>query len=150
MFETHEYELLLELVASGVEFVVIGGAAVNVHEVARGRDDLDLLFEPSRENLSRLEGIRFGTHTMKREEVDRFIREDGAIQRIDFNGRFDLLKETLAVPMHEVFRNAIRIPVNDLIVHVISKEHLIAEKEASATTLDKEDVSKLREMGASN
>lgn len=51
----NDYVLLLNaLASSGVSFVIIGGVAATVHGSARLTSDLDIVYERSRENLTRL------------------------------------------------------------------------------------------------
>ncbi|TCA66005.1 hypothetical protein [Rhizobium leguminosarum] len=45
-----EVEILKLLIGSGVDFVVVGGAAVQYHGYERPREDLDILVRPSKEN----------------------------------------------------------------------------------------------------
>jgi hypothetical protein len=52
MFEPDD--LLLSLTAANVEFVVIGGVAVGVHGFVRATQDLDIVPDPTPENLTRL------------------------------------------------------------------------------------------------
>ena len=52
MFEPDD--LLLTLTNAQVEFVVIGGIAVGVHGFVRATKDLDIVPDPSPENLERL------------------------------------------------------------------------------------------------
>jgi hypothetical protein len=52
MFEPDD--LLLALRSAQVEFVVIGGVAVGVHGFIRATKDLDIVPDPSPENLQRL------------------------------------------------------------------------------------------------
>src|ERR1017187_4891916 len=52
MFEPDD--LLLALTNAQVKFVVIGGVAVGVHNFARATKDLDIVPEPSAENMERL------------------------------------------------------------------------------------------------
>ena len=47
-------ELLAELLRHGVEFVVIGGFSLAAHGVVRATKDLDIVPEPTEENLARL------------------------------------------------------------------------------------------------
>jgi hypothetical protein len=47
-------ELLAELVAHDVEFVVIGGFALSAHGYVRGTKDVDIVPKPSKANLGRL------------------------------------------------------------------------------------------------
>lgn len=46
--------VLASLAAEGVEYVLIGGAAVNLHGVIRTTEDLDLFLRPTADNLERL------------------------------------------------------------------------------------------------
>lgn len=52
MFEPDD--LLLALRNAQVEFVVIGGVAVGVHNYVRATKDLDIVPDPSPENMQRL------------------------------------------------------------------------------------------------
>jgi hypothetical protein len=47
-------ELLLALARADVRFVIIGGIAVGVHGYVRATQDLDIVPDPERENLTRL------------------------------------------------------------------------------------------------
>ena len=47
-------ELLAELLRHGVDFVVIGGFSLAAHGVIRGTKDVDIVPEPTEENLARL------------------------------------------------------------------------------------------------
>ena len=47
-------QILTALESVGVEYVVIGGAAVNAHGLVRATEDLDLMIRPSQENVARL------------------------------------------------------------------------------------------------
>jgi hypothetical protein len=46
--------LLRELATGGVRFVVIGGIAVAAHRVVRATEDVDVVPDPSLENLDHL------------------------------------------------------------------------------------------------
>ena len=52
MFEPDE--LLLALTRAQIGFIVIGGVAVGVHGFIRATKDLDIVPDPSPENLARL------------------------------------------------------------------------------------------------
>ncbi len=47
-------ELIRLLASSGVEFIIVGGAAAIVHGSARATKDLDLVYRRTRENVARL------------------------------------------------------------------------------------------------
>ena len=45
-----ENEVLLALIEAGVDFIVVGGAAVQHYGLDRPRKDLDILLNPSEKN----------------------------------------------------------------------------------------------------
>ena len=137
-----EIQSLLEMLAADVEFLIVGGAAVAAHGCRRKHNDLDLLFRPSPDNLDKLIGVRIGTHVMSSSDVDKFKDQCGAIQSIP---GFDLLKETLATPIEEVFdkRCCKLIDHSQLWLPVISIDHLIAEKRISDSGADRDDIEAL-------
>ncbi len=53
-----DFDRLLALLASlgeqNVEYVLIGGAALNVHGIIRATEDIDIFVRPDRENVERL------------------------------------------------------------------------------------------------
>jgi len=54
--------LLRRLSEAGVDFVLIGGLAVNAWGVVRGTKDLDIVVAPDSENLKRLAQVAVETH----------------------------------------------------------------------------------------
>lgn len=50
-------EIIDALNAAGVEYVIIGALCLAAHGVVRGTKDIDIVPEPSRENLERLAGV---------------------------------------------------------------------------------------------
>lgn len=46
----------------GVEYILIGGAAVNLHGIVRTTEDLDLFLRPSAENVERLKRALFSVY----------------------------------------------------------------------------------------
>jgi hypothetical protein len=91
-FSDTEADLLQELEASGVKFVIVGGAAVVLHGCDRKRKDLDILIWPEVDNLDKLIGVRAGTHVIKKQDVEGWKERGGAMQVLGV----DLLKETLS------------------------------------------------------
>jgi hypothetical protein len=51
---TSALEVIDRLNHHGVEYVVIGGVAVNFHGLVRGTEDLDFFIRPSHDNIERL------------------------------------------------------------------------------------------------
>ena len=55
-------EILFALVDHGVDFVVIGGIAVQTHGYLRGTHDVDIIVRPNALNMSRLSGALADLH----------------------------------------------------------------------------------------
>jgi len=47
-------ELFAAMAAEGVEYVLVGGLAVNLHGIVRATEDVDLFVRPDAENVARL------------------------------------------------------------------------------------------------
>ncbi len=47
-------QVLAAFARHGVEYVLVGGAALNVHGIVRATEDADLFVKPERENIERL------------------------------------------------------------------------------------------------
>ncbi len=55
-------QLLRRLVEAGVEFVLVGGLAVNAWGVVRGTKDVDIVVAPDPENLKRIAEVAVEAH----------------------------------------------------------------------------------------
>ena len=51
---TENLRVIAALNAEGVEYIVVGGVAVNLHGLLRGTEDLDLFIRPTPGNVARL------------------------------------------------------------------------------------------------
>lgn len=67
-------ELVVALIAHGVEFVVIGGLAVSWYCSERQADDMDLLVNPSPENSKRISSALSGLPSLKACADDAFTK----------------------------------------------------------------------------
>lgn len=73
----YEIEFLALLLEHRVDFMVVGGAAVQIHGFSRPRKDFDVLVRPSEDNAKRLEkaleagGIELGAENTKRLAMPR-------------------------------------------------------------------------------
>lgn len=55
-------QLLRQLSEAGVEFILVGGLAVNAWGVVRGTKDVDIVVAPNPENFKRLAEVAVGAH----------------------------------------------------------------------------------------
>ena len=133
------------LVRHGVSFVVIGGLAGIAHGSAYNTDDIDVAYERSDENLSRLVGalLELGA-TLRGAPPGLPFRLDErtlpAGMNFTFDTRFgslDILGEPAGAPRYEELRNAgSSEALWGVTIRVASLDHLIAMKEAAARPRD--------------
>lgn len=146
-------QIFAALDAHGVEYVVIGGLAVQVHGHVRTTNDVDLVPAPSPENLERLAAAL--------NELDARVLnpgcEDLAIdarmlpratlwQMATRHGDVDILHDAPgAAPFSELSERALAIELGERAIAIASKADLIRMKRASARPIDIADVAALTE-----
>jgi hypothetical protein len=144
------------LSAHGVDYVVVGGLAVQVHGHVRMTNDLDLIPAPSRENMRRLadalnelgahvlnpggEGTRIDARMLPRAELWQFATAAGDI---------DVLHDAPGAAAFEDLRaRALEVPLGDLRIPFAGRDDLISMKRASGRPVDLGDVAALTEPPA--
>ena len=158
MFEPDE--LLLALSRAGVQFVVIGGVAVGVHGFIRATEDLDIVPEPSYDNLARLARLLseinakhvgladFSPQEFPYDPTDPVQLAEGANFRLDTSrGPLDILQWVAGIgtdlAYSELVGGAIPVRFRDTQVRVCSLTHLVAMKRAAGRPQDLEDLKRL-------
>jgi hypothetical protein len=137
-------DLLTELAACKVRYLVIGGYAVGFHDRPRATKDLDLLLDADAENVSRacralaafgapgaiIEGFRHAA----RDEVVWFGVPPA---------RVDLLKSASGVDFDQAYARRACMMNGELAVPIVSIDDLIAMKQAADRDQDRVDVNRL-------
>jgi predicted nucleotidyltransferase len=135
-------DLLAAFLASNVEYLVVGGWAVAFHSEPRFTRDLDLLIgDDSDANLQRVaEALAvFGAPSHIVEQA----RSLAANQFLFFGSppvRVDLLRQIPGVEFRSAFSRRIEADWNGCKVCIISREDLIAAKQASRRERDLNDL----------
>jgi uncharacterized nucleotidyltransferase DUF6036 len=151
--ELLDYAALLGTLADrGVEFVLIGGLAVNVHGVIRATADADLVPDPDRANLERLSGTLGGLEA-------HAVGADPALGAVDAeklswgdnwkfetrHGPLHIVQSQPGLPAYRDLRErAIEVTTGDLRLVVCSYEDLVAMKRAADRPQDQIDLADLR------
>jgi hypothetical protein len=123
-----------------VRYLVIGGVASVLHGVPRATFDLDILIDPTDDNalrlLSALADAGFGTATMTN------AHEILAHEITVFNDRvrIDVQTHTPGLSFQDAWRRRKTITYHGQDFFILSKEDLIASKQASGREVDLEDV----------
>ena len=132
------------LLAAGVEFVVIGALAVAAHAEPRYTEDLDVLVRPVRGNGVRLRKAMalFGFESVapRPEEITDRDRV-WMLGRKPF--RIDILTGISGVTWKQAHAGRIEVEVDGLMLPVIGREELIANKRAAGRPKDLLDLAML-------
>jgi predicted nucleotidyltransferase len=145
-------ELIARLVGAGVEFIVVGGLAVNAWGHIRTTRDLDIVPDPSPTNLDRLAGVlrqldgkvetpdgRLGSGA-----IATFLAAGDRAHVATTLGPVDILQGLPQVPRYsELDPDAVIVDLGDLRIRVCSLEALLAMKRAANRPSDVADVDAL-------
>ncbi len=145
-------ELLERLVAAEIRFVLVGGLAVNAWGYMRGTQDVDLVPDPERGNLEKLDAllrnlggkVDVGGRLLDAGAIATFLRTgDRTLVRTEL-GEVDVLQGLPQVPrFEELERGAKDVDIGGLPVRVCSLEHLLEMKRAGDRSRDQDDIQAL-------
>jgi predicted nucleotidyltransferase len=146
-------ELLRRLAAARVDFVVVGGLAVNAWGVVRATKDVDVVIAPEAENLKRVAEIAVaaGGHVQQGEALlgtpisiaSALAGGEQVAIETDL-GRLDIVQGLDGVPSYEDLRSrASEALILGVTVAVCSMDDLKAMKRAAGRTRDLADLEDL-------
>lgn len=143
--------ILRALADHDVDYVLIGGLAVQTHGHVRTTNDADVIPAPDPSNLARLadalrsldarilnpghENDPIDARTLPRATIWQFATRDGGI---------DVIHEVPGgAPFQDLSRRALRVKLQDVLVPVVSLDDLIRMKLARGRQVDLSDVAAL-------
>lgn len=138
-----ETDLLRRFVAYGVQFLVVGGHAVQFHGHLRPAKDLDVFIDPASENpvrvVNALAALNIANSELTAERLSK------PKQQIRIGGWYntELLTSLHGVTFTEAYADRQNAMQQDLLVPVVSRHHLIQSKRALGRPQDLEDVTAL-------
>jgi hypothetical protein len=147
--------ILRALAEHGVDYVIIGGLAVQTYGHVRTTADIDVLPRPDPSNLARLADalneleakilnpgsadLNIDARMLPRATLWQFGTRHGGIDVVhDAPG---------APPFEELRKRALEIRLGDLLLPVVSLDDLISMKRASGRPVDLEDIAALTDSG---
>jgi hypothetical protein len=145
-------ELLQRLTEAEVRFILVGGLAVNAWGYLRGTRDLDLVPDPDRENLARLDAVLRSLggkvdvdgHLLGKDAITTFLRTGDRTLVATELGEVGVLQGLPQVPPYGTLdEQATDVDLDGLTVRVCSLAHLFEMKRASDRPRDREDVEAL-------
>jgi hypothetical protein len=146
--------ILRVLSKNSVDYVVIGGVAVQAHGHTRTTQDLDIFPEPSRGNLRRLERALAELQARPLGRAphgpENLEPADQGVQELDTDaGGIDIhFHPPGAASYEDVRERALELQVAGVELAVAGRDDLIAMKRASGRPIDRGDIIALTEMEA--
>lgn len=139
-FEKHE-----------VEYVLVGGFAVNYYGYVRTTQDIDILVYPSLSNAQKiieaLKEFGFGEAGISK---DYFEKEGTAIHLGVEPNRIDILTHIQGISNNEIFAKKLRVKFENIHLNIISKQDLLLGKKSSKRPKDLADADELEKIKKEN
>ncbi len=138
-------DLLTAFADSAVRYLVVGGYAVSFHHRPRATKDLDLWIDARPDNLERIARAlaAFGAPVELIEQV-RTVRPTEIVYFGRPPLRVDLITSLGGLDFDAVFQDRVETTWDGVPVHIISREGLIASKQAAGRPQDRQDLRGLR------
>jgi hypothetical protein len=137
--------MLSRLLASNVDFLLVGAYAMAAHGFPRATADIDILVRPDADNAKRLYRalVEFGAPLHNVTEQD--FAAPGAILQIGVQPRrIDIITEIDGLTFSQAAEGKKMVNLEGLAVPVIAKNKLIANKQATGREKDRLDVETLK------
>ncbi len=147
------HELLRRLSDAEIRFVLVGGLAVNAWGYLRTTQDIDVVPDPSAENLAKLDAVlreldgkvEVGGRLLAGSAISTSLRTGDRTLVATSLGSVDVLQGLPQIPSFAVLdEKATEVDMDGLVVRVCSLEHLIEMKSASERPRDLDDLEALR------
>lgn len=134
-----------------VEYVLVGGLAVNLHGYRRSTGDMDIFVNPTQENHHKLKKVHldFGMHMGEMEILNNF--QDRSKYDVFTFGvspiQIDVMTACKGLDFHEAYDNSIKVEIDDeILVSVVDYRELIMAKKASNRLRDQSDIEELQRI----
>lgn len=145
-------ELLERLVEAEVRFVLIGGLAVNAWGYLRATRDVDVVPDPDKGNLEKLDSllrelggrVDVGGRLLDSDAISTFLRTGDRTLVLTELGQIDILQGLPQIPRYEELESQAQdVDLDGLAIRVCSLEHLLEMKRASDRSRDRDDLEAL-------
>ena len=141
---TKQTSLLAAFLAAHVDYVVVGGIAVNAHGYIRATNDLDLFIRPTLDNAHAAFQalIALGVPLEGYEAADLLDDEEN-LRFGPHDDHIDILASIGEMPFDQVWRNRLEKDIAGLLIPFISKADLMENKRQTGRLRDLADVEEL-------
>jgi predicted nucleotidyltransferase len=152
IFDDYTHKLLSTLLKNEVQFIVVGGYAVNYHGYRRTTGDIDLLIKPDNGNnktqiIASLRNLGIEEGVLKTLEQLNF---EEALVFIDGEEPFkiDFITKISGVNFDDAWASKIEATYDNLSIPFLNYNHLILSKISTNRAKDKIDVEELQKINA--
>jgi len=143
-------KLLACLAEGGVDLVLVGGLAVTLHGYVRLTEDVDILIEPSMENVERLLAClgNYGEGFARELSPEDFTDEEGAIRIVEEaeNSQLDVFTRMAGLRYEDLIEDAETFRLRHHEIRYASSARLIELKGRSVREKDRLDVAALERL----
>ncbi len=138
--DSNYLDMLKSLNKAGVDYILVGGWAVNMYGYIRATIDLDIWILAERENAQRVYAALADFGAPMGDMTAQDFEKSGVIFQIGVAPcRIDIINEIDGVRYAEATARAVSKEIEGVPVRIISLEDLIANKRASGRTKDLAD-----------
>ena len=131
-----------------VEYMIVGGVAVNLHGYTRGTGDLDILFSSSPPNKDRLvnalESFGYQAEHLRNTAPDQILMF--ALGERNYQGHIELTNRIARYTFEQASSQMQKINLNDLLIPYIGYQDLVINKQAAGRPRDLDDVTQLQKI----
>jgi hypothetical protein len=141
-------DLLAGFDARGVEYLVVGAHALAAHGHVRATKDLDVWVRPDADNASRVLNALAAFGAPLQDLTQKDLTTPGLVFQIGVAPvRIDVMTSVTGIMFEDAWRERFVARLSDQDVPVLSRKHLIANKNATGRTQDRADVEALERLG---
>ncbi len=136
--------LLTAFLAAGVDYVVVGGVAVNAHGYVRATNDLDVFIRPTIENArATFRAMQALGVPLDGYEAADLLDDEENLRFGPQEDHIDILASIGEMSFDQVWRNRLEKEIAGLLIPFISKADLIENKRQTGRLRDLADVEEL-------
>ncbi len=155
------YDLLRELYEDQIQYLIVGGLAVNLYGIPRVTQDIDIIISMAESNIEKLinllKRLDYLPHLpinprdlMNPTHVDEWINTRN-LKALSFNHKIDQYKGIDIVLIHpldfdEAYQNKTIKSVKNIKIYLVSLDNLIKMKTVSGRNQDQSDVHLIKKL----
>lgn len=148
-FHQEHKQLIIDLIKAEVQFMLIGGYAVNLHGYIRTTQDMDIWLPP--DNSNKLKLTAYLRNKGFDEEGVKYLEEQNFEKHFVFHVgekplAVDFITRISGVEYADADKQKVMLPLSDIFVPVIQLHHLVLSKTGTGRLQDAADIERLQKI----